>query len=229
MSNTTPEDEAANAIDKAADTIGLEKTGKLENLRNVLIAAMSGIPIVGGPLATLAEDYIPKQKEKRLIAFVEQLSEDVNSVKDQVRTDVVNTDDFAFLFENTLKGVMDSWQQDKIDCYRAILLNTLTGMTDLSAEEKEVFLQLLDNLTTRHIRIMGVLFQNHTGDLDEVVHQSYPEYDKDSIYYIMDDLRNKGLVHERGAIYDSQLSNNFNQLSVMGKKFVEFITRVEAE
>jgi hypothetical protein len=71
---------------------------------------------------------------------------------------------------------------------------------------------------------MGVLLQNSTGDLVEVVQQSYPSYDKDGIYYIMDDLRNKGLVHERGAIYDPQLSNNFNQLSTMGKKFVEFIT-----
>ena len=92
------------------------------------------------------------------------------------------------------------------------------------AEEKEIFLNLANDLTVRHIKIMAILRKNNSGELTQVVKTSFPDYDQGSIFYIMDDLRNKGLVHQKGALYDDSLSNNFNQLSEMGKKFVEFIT-----
>lgn len=240
MDNDNPEstDSVEEAVDKLADTAGLEKSSKLDIVRNSVIAAISAIPLVGGPLASLAEDFIPSQKEKRLLAFIEQLSQEITAIKDSITADVVNTDGFAFIFEKTLKGVLDNWQQDKIDCYKAIFLNALTGKDDLTDEEQELFIQLLDSLTVRHIKIMAFIYQQNlgitppkvlelrppTGQFLEVLQRQYPEYDKDSAYYIMQDLRNKGLVNERGEIADDSMSGSSNQLSVMGKKFVSFIT-----
>jgi len=232
MDNTGADDvdKAGEAIEELADTTGLEKTGNRDIIRNSVVAAISAIPIVGGPLASLAEDFIPKQKEERLIAFIERLALDVASIKDQIKADVVNTDGFAFVFEKTLKGVLDNWQQDKIDCYRAIFINALTDKDDLTDEEQELFLQLLDSLTVRHIKVMAFIHQHNagqtppTGQFLEVLKAQYPEYDKDNVYYIMQDLRNKGLVNERGEISDDAMSGSSNQLSVMGKKFVNFIT-----
>jgi hypothetical protein len=105
-----------------------------------------------------------------------------------------------------------------------VFVNALICKDNLSDEEQEIFLQLLNGLTVRHIKIMAILHLHNTGDLIDVVQQQYAAYDKDNIYYIMDDLRNKGLVHEKGAIYDTSLSTNFNQLSEMGNKFVNFIS-----
>ena len=232
MDNKDPEDtdNVEQAIEVLADTTGLEKTSKLDIIRNSVIAAIAGIPIIGGSIASLAEDFIPSQKEKRLIAFITRLSQDVEAIKDKIKSDKVNTDEFAFVFEKTLKGVLDNWQQDKIDCYRAIFINALTGKDDLTDEEQELFIQLLDSLTVRHIKIMAFIYQQNSsqtppsGEFLEVLQAQYSEYDKDSVNYIMQDLRNKGLVNERGQIADSAMSGSSNQLSVMGKKFVNFIT-----
>lgn len=211
-------------IQKISAKVNLNKTPALDHVRNVVIAGLNAIPCVGGTLASLFDSYIPKQKEKRLIAFVEELSVEIDEVKDQIKEEVIHTDNFAFIFERTFRGAIENYQKEKIDLYKAIFINSLTDKLSLNDEEKEIFLNLANDLTVRHIKIMAILRKNNSGELTQVVKTSFPDYDQGSIFYIMDDLRNKGLVHQKGTLYDDSLSNNFNQLSKMGKRFVEFIT-----
>lgn len=211
-------------IDKVSQQINLNKTPTSDHVRNLVVAGLNTIPCVGGALASLFDSYIPKQKEKRLVSFVEELSVAIDKVKDQIKEDVIHTDNFAFIFERTLRGAIENYQKEKIDLYKAIFINSLTDKLNLNDEEKEIFLNLANDLTVRHIKIMAILRKNNSGGLIQVVKTSFPDYGQESIFYIMDDLRNKGLVHQKGTLYDDSLSNNFNQLSEMGKRFVEFIT-----
>lgn len=221
---TDDNDIAKKQIEIIASKIDLSKIPTSDHVKNLISAGLNIIPGAGGALASLFDSYIPKQKEKRLMAFVEGLAVEVDKVKDQIKEDVIHTDEFALIFERTFKGAIENYQQEKIDLYKAIFVNSLTDKQNITAEEKEIFLNLANDLTVRHIKIMNVLKNNSSGDLTQVVKTSFPDYDQDSIFYIMDDLRNKGLVHAKGTLYDGSLSNNFNQLSEMGKKFVEFIT-----
>lgn len=211
-------------INKVSQQINLHKTAALDHVRNLLVAGLNAIPCVGGTLASLFDSYIPKQKEKRLVSFVEELSVEIDKVKDQIKENVIHTDNFAFIFERTFRGAIENYQKEKIDLYKAIFINSLTDKLNLNDEEKEIFLNLANDLTVRHIKIMAILRNNNSGGLTQVVKTSFPDYNQESIFYIMDDLRNKGLVHQKGALYDDSLFNNFNQLSEMGKRFVEFIT-----
>lgn len=221
---TDDNDIAKKQVEIIASKIDLSKTPTSDHVKNLISAGLNMIPGAGGALASLFDSYIPKQKEKRLVEFVQSLAVEIDKVKDQIQEDVINTDNFAFIFERTFRGAIESYQKEKIDLYKAIFINSLTDKLSLKDEEKEIFLNLANDLTVRHIKIMNVLKNNSSGELTQVVKTSFPDYDKDSIFYIMDDLRNKGLVHEKGAIYDSSLSNNFNQLSEMGNRFVDFIT-----
>lgn len=213
-----------NKFKKLSSKISLSKTTTSDHMKNLIVAGLNAVPYVGGVLASLFDSYIPKQKEKRLVAFVEELGVEIDKVKDQIKKDVVNTDNFAFVFERTFRGAIESYQKEKIDLYKAIFINSLTDKLNLNDEEKEIFLNLANDLTVRHVKIMDILLKNNSGDLVQVVQSSFSDYDQESIFYIMDDLRNKGLVHQKGTLYDGSLSNNFNQLSEMGKRFVEFIT-----
>lgn len=215
---------AIQKINEVSRKIDLKQTPSSDHVKNLITAGLNAIPYVGGVLASLFDSYIPKQKERRLVSFVEGLSIEIDKVKDRVKKDVINTDNFAFIFERTFRGAIENYQKEKIDLYKAIFINSLTDKLSLNDEEKEIFLNLANDLTVRHIKIMSVLKNNSSGDLTQVVKTSFPDYDQDSIFYIMDDLRNKGLVHAKGTLYDGSLSNNFNQLSEMGKRFVEFIT-----
>ena len=215
--------ESTNAINELATKIGLEKNNKFDTTRSFLVAGLAGVPLIGGSLTSLIDDFIPTQKSKRLDCVINKISIDIEKISDKIKTDVINTDNFAYIFEKTLKGVMDNYQQEKIDCYRAILLNSLTNDNNLSNEQQEIFLQLLDNLTVTHVIIIAILFNNNSGDLIEIIQKSYSSLDINNINYIMDDLRKKGLVHQKGQIGDNSLNTNSNQLSEMGKKFTNFI------
>ncbi|MFA4932744.1 MAG: hypothetical protein WC625_07560 [Caldisericia bacterium] len=211
-------------VEIISSKINLNKTPVLDHIKNLTIAGLNAVPYVGSVLASLFDSYIPKQKEKRLLEFVQSLAVEIDKVKNQIKEDVINTDNFAFIFERTFRGAIENYQKEKIDLYKAIFINSITDKLSLNDEEKEIFLNLANDLTVRHIKIMAILRKNNSGELTQVVKTSFPDYDQESIFYIMDDLRNKGLVHYKGTIYDSSLSNNFNQLSKMGNRFVDFIT-----
>jgi hypothetical protein len=80
--------------------------------------------------------YIPDSKGKRLLDFVADLRIDVDKVKDGIDKDVVKTDEFAYLFEQTFKAVYENYQQEKIDAFRAFLVNALIK-TNVEAEQQE--------------------------------------------------------------------------------------------
>jgi len=61
---------ALQEINKVSRQINLSKTPALDHVRNLVVAGLNAIPCVGGTLASLFDSYIPKQKEKRLVAFV---------------------------------------------------------------------------------------------------------------------------------------------------------------
>ena len=75
-----------------------KSTPNSEHLLNVLKAGLATAPFCGG-LASLITDYIPSGKSKRLEEFAQKISEDLERLQDQVREEVLHTDDFAFMFE----------------------------------------------------------------------------------------------------------------------------------
>jgi len=215
---------SAEAVDILAKKVDLNETRTIDKVRTGIIAGLNLIPGVGGALATLADGSILELKQARLIAFVEDLASTIDAIQDQVKVELVHTGAFADMFEQTLTGVANNYQAEKIAAYKAIFINSLTGSPSVTNEEQEIFLRLVSSLAVRHIKILAILAQNHSGNLVKVVQASYPDYDKEAIYYIMDDLRNNGLLPAKPIIYDEDLSVNFNQLSKMGEKFVDFIT-----
>jgi len=202
----------------------LKKIPPLDHAINAIMAAVSAIRIIGGPLASLINSYIPRQKEKRLLNFIGSLSSEVDKIKDKIRIDLIDKDEFAYIFEKTFKGVLENYQEEKIECYKAILINSLIDKDSLSGEEKEVYLNILNNLTERHIRILAIIKKCHRGDLFEKITEINTRYKKEDILYIMDDLRSKGLVPEKSMAYSPDLTANFNQLSKMGEMFIRFIS-----
>lgn len=123
-----------------------------EHLLNVFKAALSAAPLAG-TIASLMSDYIPNGRATRLEEFAEQVAEDLLKLQDRVEEDYLLTDDFAFMFEKCFRGVAEYPQQEKLDAFRGILINSaLPG--DLDEQEKEFFLNLAMNLTVLHIRIL---------------------------------------------------------------------------
>ena len=130
----------------------LRKSGSAEHIINIFKAVLATAPFTGG-LSSLISDYIPSQRQLRLEEFAQNLANDIKNVKTEINEKYILTDEFAFIFEKCFKGAVENYQKEKIIAYKAILINSLTDY-DVSQNEKEYYLNLVESLSLLHIQIL---------------------------------------------------------------------------
>ena len=123
-----------------------------DHLVNVMKAVLSSAPFCGG-IASLMNDYIPSRRVERIEAFARDVASSLNKVQGRIEDARILTDEYAHLFERCFKGAADFPQQEKIEAFRGILVNSLVP-SDLSEDQKEFFLSLVERLSPIHLRVI---------------------------------------------------------------------------
>ena len=123
-----------------------------EHILNIFKAGLAGAPFTGA-IASLINDYIPNSRGRRLESFSEQVASDLYALRDRVEAEYLRTADFAFMFQQCLRGAAENHQKEKLEAFRGMLVNAATRR-DLSEEEKEYFLNLAMSLSALHLRIL---------------------------------------------------------------------------
>ncbi|MFC1975477.1 hypothetical protein ACFLXQ_03650 [Chloroflexota bacterium] len=114
------------------------------------------IPCVGGSLATWIDEYYPNRQLERIVRFIEDLTQRTQRLERQIKAERAQNDEFGHLYVETLQAVWRDYQQEKIEAYRAILLNGLV-MDNFLFDEGEFFLSLVRELSIYHIQMIRVL------------------------------------------------------------------------
>lgn len=140
-----------------------------EHLVNVFKAILATAPFCGG-IASLMSDYIPSRRMKRLEDFAADVARDLNALREQVQTERIETDEYAFIFERGLRGAADFPQEEKLEAFRGILVNSLLA-NDLTQDQREFFLTLAERLSPVHLRILRFM----SDPLDYLASMSIPE------------------------------------------------------
>lgn len=213
--------------------------------RNVILAAISAIPVAGGPLSTLLAEYLPNWKQERVLKFIADLKLEMQMVQDKINEEYVRSEDFALLFEETFLQVLRTNSDLKLNAYKAILVNACTN-TSIKEMEKEYFLNLVNSLQEIHILILSLFWNKekfgevynssspanmHMGGIMEVV-KSYMaplNIDEGLIRSAIRDLDNMGIL---AGVYQSLGTtmtasgalNLSGRISPFGRKFIGFIT-----
>ncbi len=130
-----------------------------EHLVNILKAALATTPFCGG-IASLMSDYIPSRRVKRLEEFASQVGQDLETLREKVEAQRIKTDDYAFIFERCFRGAADFPQEEKLEAFRGILVNSVLP-TSLSKDEREFFLNLVERLSPVHLRILRFMADPH--------------------------------------------------------------------
>lgn len=229
-------------IEKAAiiKSMDLSRTGDL--FLNLAKMAFSGIP-GGGAIAALLDYGLKDMKEQRLKNFVAEVIPDLRELNVIINSDYVKTEDFAYLLEHTLRGVSQHYQKEKLDAYRALLVNSLIRL-DVESERKEYFLNILNGLTTIHIVFLRVLIdpmkwasrkridvtQPATGNGPTALTNLrllLPKYEETQIRSVMSDLYYDGLIKLLPSnlidVVGPDLEPIINMLTPLGKNFLDFI------
>jgi hypothetical protein len=207
-----------------------------------LFKSLLSLSVIGSPISVLLSDFIPSRRFLRLETFVEELSQDFKRVEDKVDIEYITTDEFAFLFEQCFKAASDNYQKEKIDSFKAILVNATTDKS-LIQLEKEFFLNLTKQLTVLHIQILNFLHDTHgyikrkslresdiQGRYKDFLPLIFPDIEFDTIKIAMDDLNNYGLTELKSSQFSVITVSSGLQLlgdrrtTSFGEKYIRFIT-----
>lgn len=216
------------------------QTGSGTHVVSIIKAAVATVPFAGG-IASLMDDYIPSAKTRRIEALAENFAQDLHALRDRIDEDLIQTDEFAFIFEQCFRGAAENYQLEKLAAFRGILINSLVE-SEIAANEQEYMLSLVNRLTALHIRVLALVRPSKSA----LHHQNWPSKeeavtavvsfigpragvaDQNSIRGVLDDLYQASLTTEdtrsvRPAHIGHKPYQNFD-LSPYGERFIDFIT-----
>lgn len=207
-----------------------------------LFKSLLNLSKIGSPISVLLSDFIPSRRFLRLETFVEELSEEYKKVEEKIDIEYITTDEFAYLFEQCFKTASDNYQKEKIDAFKAILVNATTDKS-LIHMEKEFFLNLTKQLTVLHIQILDFLHDTRDyikrknlqenqiqGRYKDFLPMIFPDIEFDTIKIAMDDLNNYGLTELKSSQFSVITVSSGLQLlgdrktTNFGDKYLDFIT-----
>jgi hypothetical protein len=161
-----PDQQAQSAIDRA-DLSGespmsehldrraneLDELTMKDATRNALVAGSSGIPVVGPLVAILLDKYMPEQRARRLITFVQDLKERLDEVADEVDERFTRSPEFEGLVEEVLETVMHRRSEAKQRHYAGVIASSaLKNRPD--EDERFRLLDTLDRMRESHVRLL---------------------------------------------------------------------------
>jgi hypothetical protein len=209
-----------------------------EAILNIFKAGLATAPLFGG-IASLMTDYIPSSRLKRLEQFASDVAEDLKKVTNQVNSDYLKTDDFAFMFEKCFRGAAENPQKEKVAAFRGILVNSAIRR-DYSEEEKEYFLNLANNLSALHIRILrfmyepneyledsGISLDRIRGGFSQFFPVAIPGVDMGVIRSAFGELHRFGLVNTDQSIFSTMTAGQGldllgGRITALGERFIKF-------
>ena len=119
-------------------------------------ALISAVPTLGSPISTIIGDIQSIRKEKRVLEFINGLREDLHNFSDRVNAEFVSKEDFLDIFEQTARKIVMTRQEAKRTAFRRILSNAILS-SDVSYDEVEEFLSLVERFREEHIFLLSIL------------------------------------------------------------------------
>jgi hypothetical protein len=181
-----------------------------DHARSAIKAALNTMPVVGGPLSSLLEDYIPSSRAKRTEEFIIGLGERLEELQDQIHEERIKTDEFSYLITRGIENAQHDYQTEKLDAYRNLLVNALV-LDDLDPSVTEAYMSMVEDLTPAHIVVLSGAWQVTAGSGDvqgealrEVMDARLPGWDMDRIDFFTRDLDRRGLTMDLAQLWRFQ-------------------------
>jgi len=217
---------------------------KLDVARDAARAAISVVPMVGGPLQVAFEALFASPIEKRKEEWLQKLAEVVVELGERVSgltpERLAQDDVFVTVVMQTSQIALRNHQVEKLEALRNAVLNSV--LSTIEEDEKFIFLRLIDQLTPVHLRTLKFLddpkawMQRHSmqnpgwsmGGVSTVLEHCFPQLRgrRDVYDQIASDLQTDGLVSSGSFLHVTMTAEGLfgSRTSIRGKAFLTFIT-----
>ncbi len=120
------------------------------------LAGLNAIPVLGGVIATFVSEYVPRQKQRRLVSFVQDLAEKLREEEDRIDREFVKSEEFAGLVEDVIDSAQQRRNVEKHRYYASLVAGSATHARP-TEEERDRLLDALDRLRLPHLRLLHVI------------------------------------------------------------------------
>ena len=218
----------------------------------LLEAAVKGlsktIPVIGD-ITSFFFEIQAKRKQDRLICFVNDLSLDLESLKEQINLSFMVNDDFLDVFETSTKYIINERSEAKRKNFKNILKNSIVDL-DADYDKTEKYLRIVDNLDEIELLILKIFdnpsrfnFENGSAIgryernkfdkipmATDVLKRLLPSYSSSDITIAWNDLESKWLINVSITPPSTEpilgpLDILENRLSIKGRELVNYILR----
>lgn len=206
-------------------------------------AALSIVPVIGGPLAELFTFVVEEPIGKRRDAWIAEIAGRLEDLRSQRGDDFIErlreNPRFTTALLQASQIAVRNHQREKIEALANAVLNTALGMPPDETEES-IMLNLIDRLTPTHIALLK-LFQNPrnnlavvermqhimTGGLTQVIVAAYPELNgRNELTSLMwRDLESAGLFGQGNVLNVTMSGSGLleKRTTAFGDRFLAFI------
>lgn len=201
------------------------KDESLEILRNVAVAAMASVPLVGGSASVLMDKFLPDLYEKRKAETINQIIKDLEQVSEDVLNLRMSEDDYYPIVIKIIRRMVEENRQEKILAFRNILLNR-TLSTQLPNDQVSFFIRIVDNLTVDQMILLKGIYDMGQENPKFLYGKSFRDYadgklmsdDDEYVIACSSELMRYFIIQNRG---DGK--NKYYFFTKFGKKFVNYI------
>ncbi len=211
----------------------------------VVKAAVSAVPVAGGPAAELLGLIFGPPLERRREQWLEQLASAVKEVQEKASEltpeKLSQNEAFVSTALRATEIAVRTHQQEKLEALRnAVVSAALPGAPDDTLQQ--IFLNHVDSLTPWHLRVLsffddprgwgerhGISYPTWTmGSPSRVLEQSMPSLAGQRGFYdqIVSDLEQRGLMQSGGLHTTMTAQGMFSSRTTdLGKQFLSFISK----
>lgn len=202
--------------------------------------SLAGLLPATGMVATLVDEFIPSEVSKRRDNLLLKLEKDFEELPEKVK-EALQKPFFISIFMQSFRSAMATEKAEKIDAYRAIILNTAIGENP-DEDEIEVMTRITDTFTPLHIKLIKIfedppkyLRENpeakarfgtpYMGGVGQLINACLPNYPQDLINVAVRDLNNAGIGHGMDNSATMTESGMLAcRISEFGKRYLKLIT-----
>lgn len=213
----------------------LDDTPAADHALALGLAGLNAIPVLGGVIATFVSEYVPRQKQRRLVSFVQDLASKLEEERDRFDQEFVKSEEFAGLVEDVLDSAQQRRNVEKHRYYAALVAGSaMHGRPD--EEERDRILSALDGLRLPHLRLLHVIATTSepppgmwAGGVSHVVQGKMSISDED-LREQWGELAAANIVgsYPSGTMTAAGAGDLAGRLTPFGRRFVEFL-RVGAD
>jgi len=212
-----------------------ETTGKIAAI------ALNAVPVIGGILSDIANEFISNRQNRRLNEFLINLAEKLQDVSARINKEFIRTTDFQDLVEDIFAKASETRQQVKLEAFRNIFINTVLS-DQPSYDEAAEIAALVHQWQPRHIILLKILSDPRAADkemrnvvgqgsgiatsISQILKKLLPEWDDDQIERTWQDLYDAKIHRTPGTktmITDQGIGQLENRLTEYGHKVVSYL------